>query len=211
MSSNAWNTVSDVANVSGIAQSAVSSALLFAAGYTVARSPQPTALQDSWARLRQIKETLDSVPGERRHRIEAAAARGDCRSFATLEAQYQYLLDEHASLSREYANASIITRSNPWTKLRKDISTLQIEIAQLLNDTWTTTQAHGGSRRSEPHPRNRTISIPMDTLPADSGTTTQAHVGGNTFAPPSPLEEDVASISTIISLYSGSGTGSSMV
>jgi hypothetical protein len=89
MSSNAWNTVSDVANVSGIAQNAVSSALLFAAGYAIARSPQQTALQESWAKLRQIKETLDAVPAERRHRIEVASAGGDCRSFAALDEQYQ--------------------------------------------------------------------------------------------------------------------------
>ena len=75
----------------------------------------------------------------------------------------------------------------------------------------TITPAHVGSNGSALPQRDRTISIQMDTLPAGSGTTTQAHVGGHGSAPPSPLEEDVASISTIISLYSGPGTGSSMV
>jgi hypothetical protein len=75
----------------------------------------------------------------------------------------------------------------------------------------TISPAHVSSNGSAPPQSDQTIGIPMDTLPAGSGTTTQAHVGGNGSAPPSPLEVDVASISTIISLYSGSGTVSSMV
>jgi hypothetical protein len=89
--------------------------------------------------------------------------------------------------------------------------TISIPMNTLPAGSGTITPAHVGSNGSAPPQSDRTIGIPMDTLPAGSGTTTQAHVNGNGFAPPSPLEEDVASISTIISLYSGSGTGSSMV
>jgi hypothetical protein len=90
MASNAWNTVGNIANVSGITGNVASGIVCIAAGYKAAAwgSPQNT-LQNSWTKLQEIKDKLGAIPAERRQRIEAAATRGLCRSLKSIEAQFQ--------------------------------------------------------------------------------------------------------------------------
>ena len=90
MTSNALNTVGNVANVEALTESVVTAAALFAAGFAAARSPQSTDLDESWQKIRRIRETLDGIPlaAEQTQPVEGAA-RGACKSIDDLETQYK--------------------------------------------------------------------------------------------------------------------------
>jgi hypothetical protein len=90
MASNAWNTAGNVANVLSITENVTTAAALFAAGFAAARSPKSTDLDESWQKIRRIRETLDGIPlaAEQTQPVESAA-REACKSIDDLETQYR--------------------------------------------------------------------------------------------------------------------------
>lgn len=83
-----WTTVENIASVSGVAGNVLCGVVGLATGYQALGSPY-TTLQESWQELHHIKERLEAIKPERVRQIEAAAAKGKCRSLKDIQKQFQ--------------------------------------------------------------------------------------------------------------------------
>lgn len=153
---DAWQAIGNIANVAGITGFAISGAKGVVAGYQAYASPY-TSLTESERKLEKVKSKLQELSDQRREEIEIAtrSRASNCKGLKDLEKQLQEcvlliytvsfelklmvefirLMDIHGVLSIGYGEATFAERHLPYSEFRKDVSILQRETSELLNDT----------------------------------------------------------------------------
>lgn len=132
-----WQVINNLASMAGLTSFAISGAK---AGYQTYASPY-TSLVESERKLERVRSRLQGLSPQRREEIEIAtrSRASNCKGLKDLEDQLQELMYMYDVLSKGYGEVTFAERHLPYSKFRKDVSALQDEASELLNDTLTTT------------------------------------------------------------------------
>ncbi len=156
MTTDAWESIGNLANMAGLAGFAISGAKSAVAGYQAYASPS-TSLTESEKKLERVRSRLQGLSPQRREEIDIAirSKASNCKSLKDLEKQLQEcvlligpvslelkfmagftsLMDMHCILSKGYGEVTFAERHFPYTEFRKNVSNLQDDAGALLNDT----------------------------------------------------------------------------
>jgi len=132
-----WEAINNLAHVATIASITATGVVK---GYQAHASPY-ISLTESERTLEKVRSRLKGLSQQRRDEIEIATQSKvtNCKSLKDLEGQLEDLMDTHCVLSKESGEVTFVERFRPYSNFRKNVADLKKDVAELLNDTQTTT------------------------------------------------------------------------